>query len=133
MAPILLPRDDSIQVPEKHEVPRSTIVYISAGAGVGLVLISILLGLIIRASRRKTRIRERRKTRQAQREKPQALKGKYEYQPSYSLKTVASEKIHTPTSPKRPVPPTQRWKWNPPGDPEKTTAAVQIPPNVKFF
>jgi hypothetical protein len=133
MAPTLSPRSDAIQVPDNHQLPRSTIAYISAGAGVGLVLISILIGVIIRSSRRKSRIRERRKTKQAQRDKLQALNGKYEYQPSYSMKPVPTEKESSPDTPKRPAPPVERWKWNPPGDPERTTATIQIPPNVKFF
>jgi hypothetical protein len=133
MAPALQLRSDSIQVPDNHQLPRSTIAWISAGAGLGLVLISILIGIIVRTSRRKSRIRERRKTKQAQRDKLQTLNGKYEYQPAYSMKTVRTEKEKSPDTLKPPAPPVERWKWNPPGDPEKTTAAIQIPPNVKFF
>ena len=132
MPPTIWARANAIQVQDHHEVPRSTIAYISAGAGVGLVLIGILLGLIIRHARTKSKIREKRKTRQAQRDKLQAVNGKYEYKPAYSMKTIEAEKT-TPDTPVRPPPPVERWKWNPPGDPEQTTAAVQVPPNVKFF
>jgi hypothetical protein len=121
----------SIQVPEHHEIPRSTIAYISVGAAIGLVLFGILFGWLLRLSRRKRRIRERRKTRQARREKLQTLDTKNDYQHAYSMKTMVSKSSNTPTNYRQPAP--QRWKWNPPGDPEKTAAAIQIPPNVKFF
>jgi heme exporter protein D len=132
MAPILSLRDaTSIQVPD-HEISRATVAYISAGGAVGLVLLGILLGWFFRSCRRKRHIRERRKTKQARREKLQAADTKNDYQRSYSMKTITSESSYTPTDHQQPHQ-SERWKWNPPGDPEKTAAIIQIPPNVKFF
>jgi heme exporter protein D len=134
MAPIIFSREAKpVQVPEHDKISRSTVAYICGGAAVGIVLISIFLGWLFRASRRKRRIRERRKTRQARREKLNAADNKPDYQRSYSMKTITSESSYTPTESRQPMPQSERWKWNPPGDPEKTAAAIHIPPNAKFF
>jgi beta-lactamase regulating signal transducer with metallopeptidase domain len=133
MAPTLWSRNNSTQIQDKNELPRSTIAYICAGAGVGLVVVAIVLGFIIRVSRAKSRVRERRKTQQVQRDKLQALNKKYNTKPSHTMKPVELEKVDTPMSPPRSTAQAEKWKWDPPGDPEKTAAAIQIPPNVKFF
>lgn len=133
MAPAFRTRDNYTQTQENHQLPRPTIAYICGGAGVGLVLLAIVLGLVFRATRAKSRIQERRKTQQVQRDKLQALNSKYNTKPSNTKKPAEAGKGDRPISPPRANVQAEKWKWNPPGDPEKTAATIQIPPNVKFF
>lgn len=120
------------------EVSRSTICYIAGGVAVGLVLLGILIGYVVRTCRRKRKIRERRKTRLVQRERLHTLDKKVDFSESkgeidrsYSFRTTTSNATYSPQDERQRL--DKRWKWNPPGDPERTAAAIKIPPNAKFF